>query len=322
MFRPVLEPYHPLVKLVFFFLLSFSTLGVFYFIGVGIARAGYGIDLISDPLILQEIHRPEVRKASRWLILCQHIGMFIVPALTFPLLASSRGSDLLMTKRKPSGRMIAGTLLLMFFLFPVINWLVEWNAGLSLPDSLAGVEEWMKRMEEQAQRTTEAILDTTSLSGLAVNLLVVGILPALGEELVFRGVVQKLLARWSGSVHAGIWGAGLLFSSMHLQFYGFLPRLLLGVLFGYLLIMSGSLWIPVLAHFINNATAVVVNYLVKTGMISSDVESHGAQGAPFSIVLGTLFLLLLLYGFYRNSCWPAIREDYLKDPGLMHRGRV
>jgi uncharacterized protein len=130
----------------------------------------------------------------------------------------------------------------------------------------------------------------------------IAILPAIGEELMFRGVIQRIFTNWTKNYHWGIWISAFLFSAMHMQFYGFLPRMLLGGMFGYLLVWSGTMWVPILAHFVNNTMGVLGYYLIDKGTITKDIEEWGTgtEQIPlliFSIVLSGLLLFLI----YRNQ---------------------
>jgi membrane protease YdiL (CAAX protease family) len=149
-----------------------------------------------------------------------------------------------------------------------------------LPEWLSGMERWMKNAEENAALLTEAFLKVETTQGLLFNLFMIALLPAIGEELLFRGVIQKIFTGWTRSHHWGIWITAILFSALHIQFYGFIPRMLLGVLFGYLLIWSGSIWLPVIAHFVNNGFAVMAIFLIDKNLLDPAVENIG--GTPDS----------------------------------------
>jgi hypothetical protein len=122
-------------------------------------------------------------------------------------------------------------------------------------------------------------------------------LPAIGEELLFRGVLQKLIQKMTGSSHWAIWITATLFSALHLQFFGFLPRLLLGALFGYLLEWTGTLWLPILAHFINNASGVIVFFITGEGLESDKPDTPIFNNSVFlgALVCGVVVWLLLRY---------------------------
>ncbi len=126
----------------------------------------------------------------------------------------------------------------------------------------------------------------------------IALLPAIGEELVFRGVVQKIFRQWSRNAHVAIWTTAVLFSAMHMQFYGFIPRMLLGAMLGYMLEWSGSLWLPMLAHFINNAGAVLLTYLFQHNLSTINPDEVGTgsdfRGVGVSLVL-TVLMFLMLY---------------------------
>ncbi len=137
---------------------------------------------------------------------------------------------------------------------------------------------------------------------LIIALFVIAVLPAIGEELVFRGLIQNELKRLTQNVHVAIWVSALLFSAFHLQFFGFVPRLLLGALFGYLYYWSGNLSMAVLAHFTNNAVAVFSLYYYQQGTLEYNAES--TEAFPLSVILtsGVFTSLLLLYfrNFYKT----------------------
>jgi hypothetical protein len=126
----------------------------------------------------------------------------------------------------------------------------------------------------------------------------IGIIPAVGEELLFRGIIQRVLIQWTRNKHLGVWIAAILFSALHFQFYGFVPRALLGVMFGYMLIISGNLWLPVIAHFINNTVAVIAYYMYDIGTIEVDPDTlgtnsaYGIAGIISLLAVITLFILL------------------------------
>ena len=191
-------------------------------------------------------------------------------------------------------------MLLLLGAIPVINFLVELNLGLSLPDKLAGIEEKIRSSEQDAHEMMDAFFSTTSVLGFITNLFMIAVIPALGEEFLFRGVIQRILTEWFKNHHIAIIVSAILFSIMHFQFLGFLPRMALGILFGYLFVWSRTIWVPVIAHFVNNAMAVVFVYLYSDGVIHYDLDTVGSTAetylyAGFSALAITVMLTVIYY---------------------------
>jgi membrane protease YdiL (CAAX protease family) len=163
-----------------------------------------------------------------------------------------------------------------------------------LPDFLAPVETWMKEKEESATRLTELFLSENNLLSLLANLLVIAATAAIGEEMFFRGALQRIIGKWSKNPHLIIWSVAILFSAFHLQFYGFLPRMLLGAFFGYLVYWSKNIWLPIFAHFMNNALAVITlsnTELKENHYMTGDLSQQ--EIIPYTIV-AILFLGLFV----------------------------
>ena len=212
--------------------------------------------------------------------LFQSIGMFVIPPFIVAYFWSKKPFTLLQIDKKVELRSLISVVVFMIIVIPFINLLSEFNQQLVLPKSLAGIEQMMKASELQTAKITEQLLNVNSISSLLFNIFLIAMLPALGEELFFRGVLQRIFYKWRGAVTA-IWLSAFIFSAIHFQFYGFLPRLLLGAFFGYLLLWSGNLWLPIIAHFINNLMAVVYFYLKNNGYQVIDIETLGAENTQW-----------------------------------------
>jgi membrane protease YdiL (CAAX protease family) len=177
---------------------------------------------------------------------------------------------------------------------PMISLLAEWNKGMELPQFLASMEEMMREMEESSKVLTERFLNTTSEWMLFVNLLVMALLPAVCEEMMFRGWLQRALGQ-SVDYHTAIWVSAIVFSAIHFQFYGFIPRMLIGAALGYLYYYTGSLWAPIVAHFTNNAAAVVTAFLSYNGYTSIDFDLIGTGNTWYLSVASVAVCVALLF---------------------------
>ena len=175
---------------------------------------------------------------------------------------------------------------------PSITWLAEWNKGLELPSFLSSLEAQMQAMEEAARVLTERFLQTSSVGMLFVNLFVMAFLPALCEEMMFRGWLQRRLSS-SVNIHVAVWVSAFVFSAIHFQFYGFVPRMLIGAALGYMYYYTGSLWAPILAHFVNNAAAVLVAFVSYNGLVAFDFERLGT-GDTWYVSVAALAVCVVL----------------------------
>jgi membrane protease YdiL (CAAX protease family) len=227
-------------------------------------------------------------------------GGFIVPALIFALLASSYKLEYLQINRLGKiGTLITGGLL-MLCAFPLINYLGEWNSHLQLPASMKDIQDLIKSMEDKAGAVTDAFMGHQTISGLLLNLFMVGLLAAVAEELFFRACLQKLIIKATGNIHVGVWITGILFSAIHFEFFGFVPRMLMGVYLGYLFVWSKSLWVPIFAHFVNNATVVFLMYLEERNIAPKKIEEIGTNSGEIVYVIASVVIVIgLLVVIYR-----------------------
>ena len=266
----------------------------------GISMAVFGVGFFSDPELLRDYQKSYALPLNWLLLAFQHLGLFVVPALLFASLVH-REPRRLLGFRRPRAQTLVFAALLILLSVPMVNALVWLNEGMQLPSWLYGLELAMQKLEEQARELTDLLTSGTSLWMLGVNILLVAALPALGEEMVFRGLVLPIFHRWTGSIHAAVWLSAALFSAMHMQFYGFLPRLVLGAVLGYLFVGSRNIWIPILAHFANNATALTLVFLMNSEMIDESIE-HFEPSAPQVLfaALSTLSVIAAIVWYLRR----------------------
>jgi len=293
----------PGIKLFWLLFLVVLSALVFSILGLVAGKLIFHQNLSSLVVMLSQ---PKSETAKSFLYIFQlinQIGMFILPPLLFAYLFSTHSGRYLKTSRIPSMTILLLAGLSIFTILPFLNWLTEINAHMTFPGALAGIGEWMKAKEVQADRLTEVFLQVKSPAGLAMNLLVIALIPALGEELLFRGLLQRLLGEWTRNIHAGVILTAFIFSALHLQFFGFLPRFLLGLMLGYLLEITQSLWVPIFAHFVNNATLVILFYLHYNGFITTKMADFGSSQNYFIIAFSLLLTVGLFYGMKMN---PAV----------------
>jgi len=286
---------HPALQLFVFIVLFVVLLIIGNLIGLGIAMAEYGFNIVED---IQQL-----KLASPHII--NTLWIIQIAGTTFPIFAAPVFFSFVIV-REPQGYLKTkatfpwGLLLLVFLIMLVSNPAIEIlsliNQKMQLPHFLSGVQKWMEDSENSAQKITEAMLQMKNIGDLVLNVLLIGLLTAVVEEFMFRGVIQTIFVRWTKNKHVAIWITAILFSAFHLEFFGFLPRLLLGALFGYFVAWSGSIWPAVWAHFLNNGTAVVATYLFQHKIIKvnpDDQHFFSTAGYLFSFLI--MLLLLFIY---------------------------
>jgi membrane protease YdiL (CAAX protease family) len=224
---------------------------------------------------------------TRCLMLVQSVGIFMLPpVLAAVFIQRKRACIFLGVVRKPMHVTVLLTIVTLIAVIPFISLAASVNAQLPLPD-------WAISADRAATDLTTGLLFTSSISNMLLNMLILALIPAISEEFLFRGYLQRVLCSWTKNPHAAIFISAITFSALHIQFEGFVPRFLLGALFGYLFYWSGSLWLPITAHFTNNAVSVYAYFYAARCNI--DVESMEAETSVSSLLaLASVFIVVNL----------------------------
>ena len=228
------------------------------------------------------------------------IFMFVVPPILYYYITRKENRTQALGLRRLSSPwwLIIVAVALMIVSIPITTTLTTWNEGMHLGGAFSSIEKWMKELEETAQALTDKMTNVDTIGGLLLNLLVIALIPAVGEEMTFRGVIQQSLMRRMNP-HIAIILSAAIFSFFHFQFFGFFPRLFLGILLGYMFYITGSLWTSILMHFVNNGAAVTLYYLGNIGVIE-DAEHWGETQNVWIIVASTVMTLGLIIWSWRK----------------------
>lgn len=239
----------------------------------------------------------------RVLQLIQSGILFVLLPLVLAYMWSHRPLSFLKlrTRTKPTPYILV--VLLMFVAIPAINYLSFSNKSIELPAALSGIEKWMQLQEIKLEQITMQLLEVSTLFELAQNIFLIAILAGIGEELFFRGIVQQIIFKANYKILA-IWVTAFIFSFIHFQFYGFIPRLLLGALFGYLMVWGNNLWLPILAHGVNNAIGVSYHYLKFNNFIHFDIEHIGTGKSSWLALVSCLICIAILWFLRRYFLVP------------------
>jgi uncharacterized protein len=300
---------HPIWVLLLLFAYMMGAVFISQFLFALMANWFFGMSLFEFVNIAA--NPSEYTGGTGILMLFQALVSFFMFVLAPLFLIQSSGYTLgnfLNWKQWPWLPLILLSGLLVILIMPANSIIISWNAGFDFPASMQGFENWAKAKETEAAELTKLLAKFGSISELLIGLLVIAVIPAIGEELVFRGVVQRQLHRWSGNGHVAVWVAAIIFGAIHVQFYGFLPRTILGALFGYLYLWSGHISIPIVAHFVNNGFTVFLLYLHQNKLVDFDVDSTDSM--PFyTVILSILASAAALYYLYKKFTDMPLNPD-------------
>jgi uncharacterized protein len=282
-------------------MVSFLT-GILIF-GIPISELGTIMDNLNDHRTISFL---------KYIQAFTSFGMFIAAAWIISNGISTDWSNFLKLDKRPGLIPMLLASIIIIVILPFTNLLTSLNNEVTFPQFLSGLEKFFRGKEDQMQGVLESFLKGQGAGTLLVNLIIIGVIPAVGEELIFRGIVQDRFREWFKNLHLAIIISAFIFSALHIQFFSFLPRFILGIMFGYIFAWSNSIWITILAHFINNALAVVYYHLYYHGLADKSLEVIGTSGNgliySFSgLIVGTGILYLIYWHYKRKENQPVTR---------------
>lgn len=278
-------------------LLSFMVLWMVVAMGYSLVQSGVLVAILGKDAASQLLNNPEMIAENRLLVSCLQmgytLGLFLLPALVFAALQRVNVGRFYRLNRLPPPTLIMLGAASIVFAVPFILSAHELNLKLPLPDFLTEREQSMEQM-------LEVMLHMDGIGDLLFNLVLVAVLPAIAEEVFFRGGLQRLFQRTTGNADAAIVVTAIVFSAVHMQFTGFIPRMILGILFGYMFYWSRNLWVPIAVHAFYNGFQVVLYYLSTregAGFTIEDSEHLPIWASLISVVL----MFLILRQFYNRA---------------------
>jgi hypothetical protein len=236
----------------------------------------------------------------KYLLIMQDVSLLAIPSIIILILMKSGSSAGLTELKIPKLKEVGLVIILAFCIFPVTSFTGQINSAMHLPGWLSGLEHWMIEKEDKANNLIDLLIPSNTFLTMMLNLLIIALTPAIAEEFIFRGVFQKIFYGLFRSGHLAIWFAAFLFSALHFQFFGFIPRFILGLVFGYLFFWSGTLWLPVISHFVNNAFPVVLAYLEGMDKLNAPINVPLWKQA-IVLPLPVIISLVILYYFWDQS---------------------
>ena len=285
--------FSPGLKLLMLFLMMLAAVVVVSFLTGIIGWVAFGDMQFEIDLLLERAGLVKFIQAT------QTILVFIVPSLIAAKLFWPEEARGLFSTKGLSLNVLFASAVTMALSQLFIGWTGALNSDLVLPESWSAVSEWMAKAEKEAMELTSVLIKYDSDAGFLLNIVIIAFLPALGEEWLFRGHVQRYFSGWFGNMHAAIFVTALLFSAMHLQFMTFLPRFFLGLILGYLFYLGKNLWYSVAAHFTNNFLALVA-MRGHDPMEALSMDKSMGQGFYAGVVISAISVIGMLFLISRS----------------------
>lgn len=233
---------------------------------------------------------------ARYFQIIQSLALFVLPPIFFALISQNE-PFLWLRLKNPGYKYVVLAILIILIAQPFVSFLGYLNYHIPFPQYLQHIEKWLIMKEQQALELTKVFLDTSGWILMVLNIFIIAIIPAIGEELLFRGALQKLITALTKNHHVSVLITAFLFSAMHMQFFGFFPRFFLGIIFGYLVVYGKSIWLSITAHFINNFLAFILYNLSqsKNEIPGNPLEAQTELPNIFLVLLSILGVGAILF---------------------------
>jgi len=309
--KPVLSGHSPFAMLIFSSLGVILTGLVFQLIGMLLATLVYDISVF-ELLDITGEENNKVISAVKFLQIIGALGTFVFSSMLISFFYTGSWLGYFSFGKTIRTGAVLLLIVIMVSALPAVNMLTDLNARLELP--FPGAENYLRQLEEQTQALMMALVRADNFWALLVNLFMIAIIPAVGEELVFRGLIQRHMTDLFRNGHVAVIVASVIFSLAHFQFYSFLPRFFLGMILGYAFYYGRSLWYPMIAHLVNNTLGVVFYYFYMKEAAGESLEDIGTMElmpvtALISLVaVGVLMYLWISYVRVSRTAPPAAHE--------------
>ena len=241
--------------------------------------------------------------AIRIATLLQDVLAFMLPAIVTAMLMTRLPARFLFVEIAPRLWPLLIAIATLFASMPWMNAVIDWNDSITFPKELSELEKILRETEQSTSDVVNSMLAGASAGSMILSVCIVGLLAGLSEELFFRGALLRLFTLTRINIHVAVWGVAVLFSLMHLQFFGFVPRMLLGAFFGYLVVWSRCLWIPIVVHIVNNSSVVVIQWLEENSNTATAATAVSEQMTHhWALIIASLVLTAGGIWLFRKNC--------------------
>ena len=307
-----LQPFQPVLFFIskVFILIGMVLVFSFAFLGIGLVACKYlfEVDALTNQSILNEYESNiYVLRSLKFIQVLNTIGGFLLPAVLFSKACNKAPSTFIGYATKPSLINILIGIGIMLVSTPLIANLIHWNEAYTFPPKLAELEHKLRDMQTSAEQISNAFVKADGIGALLLNMVIIALVPAVCEEFFFRGALMRFLMLCIKNKHVSVWVTALIFSMMHGEFFGLIPRMVLGVFLGYIAWYSGSIWPAVVAHFLNNGLALISIYF-KWNTSGIAFLDDSFVFPIYLVVVSTVITIGLIFFLKRNN--PIIEESY------------
>jgi len=262
--------------------------------------------------------QPQYAGIVKGLLVVQFFGVFFFPSMLFAYLADPKPLKFAGLKKPDRSNSIVLTVIIILFSYLMVSWMSALNQKIVQNIFGKAAQAWIEKGESEVNGMLKNILDMHNASDLIESIVLVGLLAAVGEELFFRGILQRIFIQVFKNPWAGILVTAAIFSAVHGQFLGFIPRWVLGIILGSLYWYSGSLWTSIVGHFVFNSVPIILVYYKQ----SDFTEQKGGPDASLTIlgVIGTVIVIALIGYLRKNSLttyakvYETIKRDFTDFP--------
>ena len=282
-----------------------------------VISAGVWIAMTGRPLLSMgnDLLNPKYYDAIMWIQGISTFFMFFLPVYLFALICYRNPSKFIGFNTNFNVRQIVIVLFIVILTFPLSGALAELNKVIPIPKNW---QIYFKEKEAERALQEAALININSFYRYVISMVMIALLPAVFEEVCFRGGIQNILTRWFKGPWVSIIFTAIIFSAVHVSYYGFLVRFALGIILGFVFYYSGSLWLSILVHFLYNGLQVTALYFatVAHNKPSKDIEAN------FPLWAGVIALALIIYAFvYFRKISLAQQQKYVmpeEDPDDFH----
>ncbi|MFT3993361.1 MAG: CPBP family intramembrane metalloprotease [Dysgonomonas sp.] len=283
---------------------SWSRLFFFlFFLLLGIIIALFIVSLITIPFA-SEVGTGGLSQNIPFLKITQvvqSIGLFIVPVILYTYFFEENYQSFLKTKFNSSYSELLIIVILTIAIQPIIQLVAYYNNLMNLPESMGAIEKWMRASEDSVKKIIELFIADKSIGSYASNILIIAVLAGISEELFFRAGLQQIINRIVRNKNIAVWITAIIFSAIHFQFYGFIPRLLLGALLGYLFIWSKNIWIPILVHILHNAINIIIPQIYFGSPKYEMMETMGIENHMWLAAISLIISVILITTYKKKT---------------------